>query len=144
MKILVDTSVWADFFNGHRSRQTDALADFIDRESEIATCGVVLAEFFQGLKKSAAVARLLPYFLELTNIAPREVQTYLDAADLYRRLRQRGISVRSTIDCLIVCLAAENECLLLAKDRDIQLILESSLTVARPAPLPLDLTPTDE
>lgn len=51
------------------------------------------------------------------------ISPYFRAAGLYRALRLRGKTIRSTIDCLIAVLAEENDCALLARDRDLELIL---------------------
>lgn len=136
MNVLVDTSVWVDFFNGHRSPEAVALEGFIDQEDEIATCGVVIAEFFQGLRSERSIGRLEPYFREMSCLEASEPETYFRAADLFRQLRRRGITVRSTIDCVIACLAAQHGYHLLAKDRDMALILQSGLCPVRPTPLP--------
>jgi predicted nucleic acid-binding protein len=134
VKVLVDTSVWADFFNEHASPEAAALAKYLESEAEIATCGVVLAEFFQGLR-SASIATLEPYFRDMELLVPSEPDSYFAAASLFRQLRHRGITVRSMVDCLIVQLAAEHDALLLAKDRDMALILDSGLSRASAAPL---------
>jgi hypothetical protein len=68
-------------------------------------------------------------------LTPREPETYLEAADLYRRLRSRGVTIRSTIDCIIAKLAEENDALLLSKDRDLQIIVDSGLLDLRTLPL---------
>jgi predicted nucleic acid-binding protein len=65
-------------------------------------------------------------FLEATGMSP-----YVRAAALYRSLRKRGVTVRSTIDCLIAILAEENACVVLARDRDLSAILSSGLVAAR-------------
>jgi len=58
---------------------------------------------------------------------------YLRAAALYQGLRERGKTVRSTVDCIIAALAEENDCSVLARDRDMDVILESGLVrVAKP------------
>lgn len=131
MKVLVDTSVWVDFFNQYPSREADLLARLIEDEAEIVTCGVVIAEFFQGLRKASSPALLERHFRDMECLSPREPETYFAAALLYRELRGRGVTVRSTIDCLIVRLAAEHGVLLLSKDRDITSILASGLTDVR-------------
>lgn len=133
MTVLVDTSVWVDFFNGHSSPQADALVRFIEGGVEIATCGVVLAEFFQGLRRDASFRRLEPYFRAMPLLSPSPAGTYLRAARLFRDLQRDGTTVRSTIDCLIACLAEEHGCRLLAKDRDMERILASPHSGARPA-----------
>lgn len=68
----------------------------------------------------------------MTYLAPRELETYFAAAKLFHDLRRTGVTVRSTIDSLIVRLASENGCRLLSKDRDLALILASGLGGAEP------------
>jgi predicted nucleic acid-binding protein len=70
-------------------------------------------------------------FRELVFVEPTGMETYLRAADVYRALRRRGVTVRSTIDCLIAVLAEENECSVLARDRDLQTVLAGGLLKAR-------------
>jgi predicted nucleic acid-binding protein len=135
MRVLVDTSVWIDFVNGHPSPEADALARYLDSDADLATCGVIMAEFFQGLRRPDSVARLLPYFNSMVYLRPREPASYLAAADLFRGLRRQGVTIRSTIDCLILQLAEEHSAFVLAKDRDIQHILDSGLTRVTAAPL---------
>lgn len=134
MRVLVDTSVWADFFNGHPSPEAETLTRLIADEVEIVTCGVVIAELFQGFRKTRSLAALERQFRDMDCLTPAEPDTYFSAATLYRTLRERGITVRSTIDCLIATLAAEHDTFLLARDRDIGQILASGATLARPLP----------
>src|SRR5947208_2665719 len=91
----------------------------------IYTCGVVVAEVFQGFRKPAGRGRLAERFRDLDFLEARGIDLHFRAADLYRALRQRGKTIRSTIDCLIAVLAEENGCALLARDRDMEMILES-------------------
>ena len=133
MTVLVDTSVWIDFANGYPSPQADHLAHLIEAEEEIATCGLVAAEFLQGLRRQRDRTRLESLFEDLTWLTPTEPDTYFGAARLYRALRARGITIRSTVDCLIAILAHEHRCHLLERDRDMARILDSGLVdVSRP------------
>ncbi len=134
MKVLVDTSVWVDFFNGYESQQAEDLAALIRNENEIATCGVIMAEFFQGIRKRKSLELLIPYFRDMTYLTPQDPDSYLTAADLYRRLRGEGVTIRSTIDCLIAILAAENNAYILAKDIDFVRMFEFQGCPARPLP----------
>ena len=127
MRVLVDTSAWVDFFNGHPSAQAEALSWLIREEADVLTCGVVAAEVLQGIRRSKGLARIEQHFLDMEWLTPREPETYLEAADLYRQLRSQGLTIRSTVDCIIAKLAEENDVLLLSKDRDMQLIVESKL-----------------
>jgi predicted nucleic acid-binding protein len=134
VKVLVDTSVWADFLNDSPTAEASLLARLIEDEVEIVTCGVVIAEVFQGVRRSSTLPALERQFRDMDCLSPREPDSYLAAAQLYRRLRAAGITVRSTIDCLIVTLAEEHSTFLLSRDRDIELILGSGRSKARPVP----------
>lgn len=134
MRILVDTPVWVDFFNGHPSPEAEALDGFIRYEHDIATCGVIVAEFFQGIRNRESLPELESQFRDMSYLRPDEPWSYFRAAALFRDLRGRGITVRSTIDCLIARLAAENDAYLLAKDHDLERIVVSGLCPVRPAP----------
>jgi len=135
MRVLVDTSVWVDFFNGAPTREAALLGRLISDEVELVTCGVVIAEFFQGIRKTRSRAELERQFRDMVCLEPVEPDTYFAAADLYRELRRRGVTMRSTIDCLIVKLAELHDVLLLARDRDITRILASGLTKASAVPV---------
>ncbi len=127
MRVLVDTSVWVDFLNGYPSVERQALASLIASDHEVCTCGVVVAEVFQGLRREEGISRLNARFRDLTYLEPAGIDLYFRAADLYRSLRQSGKTIRSTIDCLIAVLADEHGCSLLVRDGDMDLLLTSGL-----------------
>ena len=131
MKVLVDTSVWADFFNGYPSAEEKALSRLIAGDDEVFTCGVVVAEVFQGLRQNKGRAEIVRLFRELVFVEPSGMDAYLRAAEIYRTLRRRGVTVRSTIDCLIAVIAEENGCNVLSRDRDLRTVLGSGLLKAR-------------
>jgi len=132
VRVLVDTSVWADFANGAPTAEAAILARLIEDQADLVTCGVVVAEFLQGLSSPRAVRRFADHFRDMEWLTPVEPGSYEAAAGLYRALRARGVTVRSTIDCLIAGLAEQGECALLARDRDMDRILDSGLvSVAR-------------
>jgi len=135
MKVLVDTSAWVDFFNGYPSPEAGALARLIREEADVLTCGVVVTEVLQGLRRSKSLTEIERHFHDMEWLTPREPETYLEAADLYRRLRSQGVTIRSTIDCIIAKLADEYDVLLLSKDRDMRLIIESQLLELRALPI---------
>lgn len=127
MKVLVDSSAWIDFLNGHRSPESDLLARLVTGDAELLTCAPVVAEVFQGLRRDAERSRLEKLFRRLAWIEHRGIDSALRAARVFRDLRAAGITVRSTIDCLIAVLAEENGGLLLARDRDLAAIADSGL-----------------
>ena len=127
MKVLVDSAVWADFFNGYASAEADALARLIEGDEEVCTCGLVVSEVFQGLKRDKGRSQVESLFRELIYLEPEGVDPYSKAAEVYRALRKRSVTIRSTIDCVIAVLADENRCYLLAKDKDLRLVAESGV-----------------
>ncbi len=131
MRVLVDTSAWVDFLNGYPSAEADAVADLVSGEDELCTCGTVVSEIFQGLHRDKRRDELERLFRKLLFLEPSGFDLYLRAAEIYRVLRQRGNTVRSTIDCLVAALAEENGCYILAKDRDMEVILSSGLIKSR-------------
>jgi predicted nucleic acid-binding protein len=131
LKVLVDTSAWVDFLNGYPSPERTALADLVAGEHEICTCGVIVAEVFQGLRRDKETDKLQGLFKKLSFLEPSNIDLYLHANEIYRLLRQKGKTVRSTIDCLIAVLAEENDCYVLARDRDLEVILDSGIVKAR-------------
>ena len=131
MRVLVDSSAWVDFLNGHASPEGRATAELIAGEDELCTCGVIVAEIFQGLRRDRGRDELKRLFRKLVFLEPSGIELYLRAAEIYRLLRRRGDTVRSTIDCLIAALAEENGCYILARDRDIEAILGSGLVKSR-------------
>ncbi len=131
MRVLVDTSAWADFLNGSASPEGQAVAELVAGQDELCTCGLIVAEVFQGLRREKGRDELQRLFGNLLFLEPSGIQLYLRAAEIYRTLRQRGLTVRSTIDCLIAGLAEENGCYVLARDRDLDAILRSGLVRSR-------------
>lgn len=136
MRILVDTSVWADFLNGEANAETDALAEMLAGEEDVCTCGIIASEVFQGLRHAPTRARIRSAFGDLTFLEPSGLPLYLHAATTYRRLRDRGFTIRSTIDCIIASLAEEHGCYLLTRDRDLHRIADCGLLTVRCWPCP--------
>jgi predicted nucleic acid-binding protein len=116
--MLVDTSVWIDFFNGYPSAQADRLTAAIADGERIVLTGVVLTEILSGLKNESAAERI-GGLLTAFEMAPELVTgDYYEAARIYRLGRMRGLTIRSTIDCLIARLCLREGLALLTKDRD--------------------------
>ena len=129
MRVLVDTSAWAEFLNGTDSPEARAVDRLLAGEDDVVTCGLVAAEVFQGIRRDRE--ELEAFFRKMTFLEPAGIDTCLKAADLHRALRRRGVTIRSTIDCLLAVLAAENGCDLLFRDRDLRQILDSRLVDVR-------------
>jgi predicted nucleic acid-binding protein len=115
--VLVDTSVWIDYFNGKVCSETDQL-DALLGTGEILTGDLILAELLQGFARDADFrrARQLMDNLPCADLVGRAVA--VRAAEHFRRLRRQGITVRKTIDVLIATFCIVNEHVLLHRDKD--------------------------
>ena len=115
--IVVDTSVWVDYFNGLASPHTDLLDDLLGREP-VVMGDIILTEVLQGFArdKEFAQARRMLDKLPFRNMIGREIA--IKSAENYRLLRSRGVTVRKTIDVMIGTFCIENDLPLLHNDRD--------------------------
>jgi len=117
--LVVDSSVWIDYFNGKPSSQTDLLDAFLGKE--MVTVGdIMLAEVLQGFRsdRDYAIARDLLSSLNVVNMLDTSIA--LHSARNYRRLRRKGATVRKTIDCIIATWCIEHGLPLLHCDKDFQ------------------------
>ncbi len=117
--ILVDSSVWIDYFRGKATRQTELLEHYLTRE-RLATGDLILAEVFQGIQSKQELALVEEYFQLLLYFDMVGKKIALKAAENNRLLRQKGYTVRKTIDVLIGTFCIENSISLLHNDRDFE------------------------
>lgn len=115
--IVVDTSVWVDYFNGRTTAQVDLLDAIVGRE-EILLGDLILVEVLQGFRNDRdfrLASRLLAGF-EFREMVGRDLA--LESARNYRLMRSRGVTIRKTIDVLIATFCILNRYELLHSDRD--------------------------
>jgi len=123
--VLVDTTVWIDFFGNRPKPHVEALQELIEDDGNLCVCGVILAEVLQGIRSDADYRKTRDFFEPLIFLPMRKV-TFVRAADLYRSLRKKGITIRKPIDCMIASVAIEHDLLLLHNDRDFDQIAKHS------------------
>jgi hypothetical protein len=116
--ILVDTSVWIDFFRGRNTPYRKILHDLIVNDEDLCVTGLILTEILQGIKDDKANNETREYLLEFPVYNPSGANTYVEAANVYRRCLRKGKTIRTTIDCLIAAVAIENALTLLHNDSD--------------------------
>ncbi|MFW6255517.1 MAG: PIN domain nuclease [Candidatus Sumerlaeota bacterium] len=115
--VLVDTSVWIDFFANHPEPHVIALKKMIETGEDLCLCGITLAETLQGIRSERAYRKTKDYFEILIFLEMRKA-IYEQAAAMYRSLRKKGVTIRKPVDCLIASVALENDLALLHNDRD--------------------------
>ena len=129
--ILVDTSVWIDFFSSSPVRAGSELRRMIDEVEPIALTGVVVTEILQGLTRD--VNRIERFLSMWDLLEPRGFSTYREASAISRLARSKGISL-TTIDTLIAAIALEHRASLFTLDKDFSRV--ARITSLRLHPLP--------
>lgn len=113
--ILVDSSVWIDFFSSTPGAAGRELRRLITEAEPVAVTGVVVTEVLQGLTRD--IEQVEPYLGMWAMLEPRGFSTYRSAAAIFRLGRSRGISL-TTIDALIAAIAIEHGASVFTLDRD--------------------------
>ncbi len=116
--VVVDSSVWIDFFNGVSSRATDILRELLPAE-RLLIGDLILVEVLSGFREEADFeeARRLLAALKYADMVGAEVA--VSAARNYRLLRRNGVTVRKTVDVIIASFCVLSRCDLLHSDRDL-------------------------
>lgn len=113
--ILVDSSVWVDFFGGSPGRGGSELRRIIEESEPFAITGVVVAEVLQGLTRDVAMIERLLANCDM--LEPDGFETYRHAAGMYRAARAKGVTL-TTIDTLIAAIAIEHGAKVFTLDQD--------------------------
>ena len=121
--IVVDSSVWIDFFNGVSTPEVDQL-DALLGVTPLAIGDLILVEVMQGFRNERDVATARQLFRSLALLPLLEGSNPWKAAENYRQLRRKGIAVRKTIDGIIATACIEANLPLLFSDRDFQPYVE--------------------
>jgi predicted nucleic acid-binding protein len=126
---LVDTSVWIEVFRARRPLDLEMVVPF----DEVVTCLPVLQEVLQGFREERAfrVARESMTALPIVE-SPLGLSVFEDAVSLYRLARRAGLTIRSSVDCLIASCAIRHDLEVLHRDRDFGALARISSLRARP------------
>jgi len=117
--ILVDTSVLIDLFKGVSNKPANWMREALNLRIPFGITSVIYQETLQGAKSEKEYALLRDYLSSQIFLHPRNaVKSYEDAARIYFSCRKKGVTIRSTIDCLIAQIALEQNALLLHNDKD--------------------------
>lgn len=117
--ILVDSSVWIDYFRGADTQPSRHLAQAIDQAHPRLLVGdLIMLEVLQGFRNERQAHTALQAFDLYDQVTLGGRDAAVQSARNYRLLRAKGITVRSSLDCLIATFCIENDLLLLHNDRD--------------------------
>jgi predicted nucleic acid-binding protein len=123
--ILVDTSVWIDFFNGNETANIEIFTNYLKNDFPLFTCPIIIQEILQGIKNDKQYKQVKDYLFALNVLNDDAIEAALGAVKIYRELRVKGITIRQSNDCLIAYYAIKYSLKILHNDRDFDNILEN-------------------
>jgi predicted nucleic acid-binding protein len=115
--IVVDTSVWIDYFKGIDSQETNILDHALDNDA-VAIGDLILLEILQGFRSDKDYKLAKNHLLALQQYNMLTPDLAIQAAENYRKLRKKGITIRKTADVIIATFCIQNRLPLLYTDRD--------------------------
>lgn len=115
--IVVDSSVWIDYFIGVESNQTSILHTRLGNQP-VAAGDLILAEVLQGFRKDKDFKNAKSLFESVRIFEMLGVEMAIKSAENFRRLRKKGVTVRKTADVIIATFCIEERIPLLYSDRD--------------------------
>jgi hypothetical protein len=121
MRLLVDSTVFIDFFRGRETAQTSRLEQCFQNGDEICYCGFVLLEVLQGIRDEKELVTVKHQFENLIYLED-DRSTFELGATIYRELRRKGVTIRNSIDCLIAATVIQHGVNFLENDRDYKFI----------------------
>ena len=129
--IIVDTSVWIDAFRSVQNAKTRKLVEYIATNQQVGIVPVILQEVLQGVREENRFDRIKNDLLACTMLLLDPVEAAIGAANLYRMLRKKGVTIRKPNDCLIAHYAIFYDIPVLHSDVDFdQIARHSPLRVA--------------
>ena len=121
--ILVDSSVWIDYFRGDKNVHTQQLdAWLVQPEMDVLVADLVLFEVLRGFGQDSAYQIAHDFLLELPSVEIGGIDNALLAAEHYRSLRARGFTIKSPIDVLLASYCITHKHTLLHRDVDFDAI----------------------
>lgn len=117
--ILVDTSVLIDFLKGKNNPEIDKFNTILELNIPFGITSHIYQELLQGSATQKDFDALKKYLDTFTIYSPQDqIKSYANAAYIYFQCKKKGITVRSSIDCLIIQIAREHHLKLLHNDKD--------------------------
>jgi predicted nucleic acid-binding protein len=113
-KVVIDTSVWVDFFHGTANPRADAIEKLV-RSGRAVTCGIVQAELLAGIRDESERERLRQGMTGIEYVETTR-STWTKAGNLAAELRSRGLTLPLS-DLVLAAIAIENGYLILSADR---------------------------
>lgn len=114
---IVDTSIWINYFNSVKDENSELLNQLID-SNQVILLPIIVQEILQGIKSDKIFEVIKELLLSFHFMEHEPVHASIEAASLYRFLRQKGVTIRKPNDCLIAAICINNRVSLFHNDKD--------------------------
>jgi len=119
--IVVDSSVWISYFNNKPVEIAELLSQALNHGEDVAIIPMILSEVLSGFKNDQDFKDAFKVLTRVP-ILPLTVETHIEAAQMYRHLRKKGITVRGVVDCIIAQACIDTQSPLMTLDKDFRRI----------------------
>lgn len=130
MPVMVDTSVWIALFRGTGTAEVQRLKTLLTANITLLLGDLILTEILQGLRSTREIQQVEAAFRAYPVMALVGEENARRSAAYYRQLRQQGVTVRKTVDCLIATWCIANRAALLHADQDFRSFVQFGLVEA--------------
>jgi predicted nucleic acid-binding protein len=120
--VIFDSTIWIDYLNGTITKETDLLYNYLENDHKIYVCPVIVQEVLQGIKEDKQHSEVKEIFSYLNLLTIDHMVASIGAAELYRTLRKKGLTIRKSNDCMIAFYALYFDLPLIHNDKDFNII----------------------
>ena len=120
--IIFDTTVWIDYLNGAITEETDFLHSYLNKNYKLYLCPIILQEVLQGIRDDKTYNRVKDFLLHIDMLTITPLDASIGAAESYRVLRKKGLTIRKSNECTITFYALYFDLPLIHNDRDFDAI----------------------
>lgn len=132
-QLIFDTSVWIDFLRDKNTPEADLLTTYIENNHPVILTPTIVQEVLQGIRENGQYQQIKDILSYITTLQLPPLQAAVGAADLYRSLRKKGLTIRKSNDCLIAFYAIEFSIPIVHADADFDIVNKhSKLKVWKP------------
>lgn len=122
--VLVDTSIWIDFLQGKDNIFRHTLHNLIVHGKDICLTEIIVTEILQGIRDDKIYNDIKRYILQFPLYEANGINIYIEAANIFRKCRKKGHTIRKTVDCIIAAIAIESNLILFHNDKDFDSIAQ--------------------
>ena len=102
------------------------LRSSIEKDEDICLADIIITEILQGIKDARVFDQVREQLISFPVFRADSLETYIQAANIYRLCRRRGRTISKTVDAVIASIAIEHNLIVFSKDKDFDLIAECS------------------